>query len=385
MSGNRIAALAKRVILQFRRDRRTMALLVIVPLAVLSLLAYLIEIEPGDIPLGIVNQDEGAFVAPVGHISAASQVIQELRASPAFQVVELSREEVDSRIRSGRIKAALLFPPDFTRELVAQRRVKVELPLEGSNPQTSAAVVQHLRDSFIKAALTGTGSSGGETAPSSEAPFAFHTRYIYGGEQFDTLDYFAPVLIGFFPYLFVFLLTSVSFLRERAQGTMERLAASPLTKAEVVLGYMLGFSVFALLQSSLILLFSVYVLRIHFSGNLLHVFVVVIVLTIGAVNLGIFLSTFARNELQAVQFMPLVFLPQVLLSGVFWAIEDMHPVLQWLAHALPLTYANFALRDVMLKGHGLAESSVAASVLILTAFAAGMVLLGALTLRREVA
>jgi ABC-2 type transport system permease protein len=207
--------------------------------------------------------------------------------------------------------------------------------------------------------------------------------YLYGGPEFDPLDYFAPALIPTFAFLFVFLLTSVGFLRERTQGTFERLMASPLSRLELVFGYMIGFGLFALMQSAIILLFAVFVLRIDYAGNLGIVFLVEAVLTILAVNLGVLLSGFARNEFQAVQFMPIVFIPQILLAGVFWPVNDLPTWLRATAHTLPLTYANQALREVMIKGAGLQSSIVLTDLLVLVGFAVLFLGLGAAALRRQ--
>ena len=122
---------------------------------------------------------------------------------------------------------------------------------------------------------------------------------------------------------------------------------------------MLGFGLFALIQSAIIVLFTVYVLQVRYTGNLLWVFLVTLILALGAVNLGIFLSTYARNELQAIQFMPIVIAPQVFLSGLLWPVKDMPDWLQVVARALPLTYANKALTNIMIRGKGLAETCVA--------------------------
>ena len=196
------------------------------------------------------------------------------------------------------------------------------------------------------------------------------------------MDYFAPVFIAFFAFFFVFLLTSVSFLRERSQGTIERLFASPVNNAEIVIGYFLGFLVFALIQSLIVLLFTIYVLNVHFLGNIGFVFLIELIMVVGAVNLGIFLSAFARNELQVVQFMPLVIIPQALLSGFIWPIKSMPPVLQWLSYAVPLTYANTALRDIMIKGMDL--SKVSFDIYVLIAFALLMIFLAGVSIRKGV-
>jgi ABC-2 type transport system permease protein len=214
-------------------------------------------------------------------------------------------------------------------------------------------------------------------------PVSVEPTYIYGGEEFDTMDFVAPVYIGVLTMFFVFLLACVAFLRERTQGTMERLAATPATRAEIVLGYMFGLGLFALIQVAVILFFTVWVLKIHYLGSLALLFLVIALLAAMGVNLGILASAFARNEFQVVQFIPIVVIPQVLLGGTFWAVSDLPVYLRPFAYAMPIYYANTALRDVMLKGWGLAE--IWPNIAILVGITGVLGVLSALMMRREVA
>ena len=197
------------------------------------------------------------------------------------------------------------------------------------------------------------------------------------------LDYIAPALLATLALFFSFLLTGISFLRERSQGTMERLMVSPVSRLDMVVGYLFGFFIFALLQTLIILLFTIYVLDVRYYGNLWQIFIFQIVVITGAVNLGIFISTFARNEFQMVQFIPLMLFPQVFLCGVIWPVEQMPDYLQWLSTILPLTYAVDGLRDIMLAGKSLIDVGFELGVLV--GFAVVISILAAITLRRGVA
>jgi len=196
----------------------------------------------------------------------------------------------------------------------------------------------------------------------------------------DVLDYIAPALLATLALFFSFLLTGISFLRERSQGTMERLMASPVSRLDIVVGYLFGFFIFALTQTLIVVLFTVYVLDVNYSGDLWQIFIFQIVVIIVAVNLGIFTSTFARNEFQMVQFIPLVVVPQIFLCGVIWPVEQMPDYLQWLSAILPLTYAVDGLRDIMLVGKNLID--VAVELVVLVGFTAVTSILAAITLRR---
>lgn len=194
------------------------------------------------------------------------------------------------------------------------------------------------------------------------------------------LNYIAPALLAALAFFFGFLLTGISFLRERSQGTMERLTVSPVTRLDIVVGYLLGFFVFALTQTLIILLYTIFVFDITYRGQLWEILVFQVVVIVGAVNLGIFISSFARNEFQMVQFIPLVILPQMFMGGLLWPVEQMPDYLQWFAHALPLTYAVDGLREIMLAGKNLLDVWVDLAVLV--AFAMLTSVLAAVTLRR---
>jgi ABC-2 type transport system permease protein len=215
------------------------------------------------------------------------------------------------------------------------------------------------------------------------APLVVMTLIGLSFPEGTVLDNIAPALLATVALFFSFLLTGISFLRERSQGTMERLMASPVSRLDVVVGYLLGFFVFALTQTLIVVLFTIYALDVHYYGDLWQIFVFQIVIITAAVNLGIFISTFARNEFQMVQFIPLILFPQIFLCGVIWPVEQMPNYLQWLSAILPLTYAVDGLRDIMLVGRSLLD--VWFELAVLVGFTAIISILAAFTLRRGAA
>ena len=369
----RTLAIAGRIVRQFRRDPRTLALIVIVPALVLSLLGYLLRNTSNSVSLAVVDTEstEGPVLSLLERSSA--QAGWDLR-------VLSTEDEALAAVRAGDVDGALVLrtpAPDGTTA------PDIALVLQGSNPQKSQAINRLVSQVATFAGLLSAMQPATSSPVGTPSSIPVETSYVHGGPQFDALDYQAPPLIGFFAFFFVFLLTAVSFLRERTGGTLERLMVTPARRAELVLGYMLGFSVLAIVQAVVILLVALFVLDINYVGNLGIVFLLVIALTVAGANLGIFLSTFARNELQAIQFIPLVIVPQGLLTGVIWSIESMPGWLQGVAHALPLTYSNQALRGVMLDGQSLASGDLLLNLGVLLTFAAFFIVLGSLTLRRQ--
>jgi ABC-2 type transport system permease protein len=374
---------------QVLRDRRIVALLIIGPMLVLTLGAILFRAEPAAVPLGIVNEDQGLTTPLTGKLVIGQLIVDELASGDTFDLIDLNRDEIDNALRDGTVQAVLVFPEAFSAEFQKDRQAVLDLRLEGSNPTRSMTITARVTQAAMKAVaglaagemgLPGVASAGGGEA---KLPVAVDATYLYAGPEFDTMDFIAPVYIAFLALFFVFLLACVAFLRERSQGTMERLLATPATRLEVVLGYMLGLGLFALVQVAIILFFTVWVLKIHYLGSLALLFLIVALLAIVGVSMGILASVFARTEFQVIQFIPLLIIPQALLSGLIWPVEEMPAYLQPLAYIMPLTYANRALRDVMLRGWGLAE--IWPDLLILLGFALLFVVLGALLTRREVA
>jgi len=157
--------------------------------------------------------------------------------------------------------------------------------------------------------------------------------------------------------------------------------ASPATRVEVLLGYLLGFLGFAVFQALLILAYAVWILDVRVAGPVWLVLLVLVILVTGVVNLGIALSFYARNELQVVQFIPLIFVPQIFLGGLFWPVQTLHPALRWLSQVFPLTHAAVALRAVMVGGEGLPD--ILERIVALLAFSVAMVGVGVLALRKQ--
>jgi ABC-2 type transport system permease protein len=349
VSLHRAGAVARRIVLQFRRDRRSLALLFVAPMVVLTLVGVLW----GSAATNTVRVVAAGDVDP--------QVLEALRGTE-IQLSALDRDAALEELKAGHADAMIE---------IADNAATVTV--EGSDPTRTAAIVGQVEGALIHLIL--------------DVPLTAFVKvsYLYGGPDYSLLDYLAPVLIAVFAFFFIFLLSTVSFLRERTSGTLERLLATPLTRGELVAGYMGGFALFALLQALVILAFTVFVLKVQYRGNLATIFIVEAVLVIGAVSLGLAISAFARNELQAVQFVPLVLLPQVFLSGFLVPVDQLSDVLRAISAVLPLTYANEALRSVMVKGYALTDPLILRDIGILAAFALLMAVAAVLSIRREVA
>ena len=190
----------------------------------------------------------------------------------------------------------------------------------------------------------------------------------------------APAIIATMCLVFVFMLTGISFLRERLSGTLDRLLVTSTSKIELVFGYLIGFLIFALIQSTIILFFTIYVVGVDYTGKITDAFIILIVLTITSVSLGIFVSTFAKNEFQVIQFIPILISPQIFLSGIFIPVEQLPWYFRPISNIIPLTYANKSLRNIM-AGYKIEDVISELGILIL--FAGILLILAILSVRRN--
>ena len=389
MSARRLRSITRRIVDQFRRDPRSLALIFLVPVLVMSLLGWVLR-DQQVVGSRLVIVDLDATGAGLVRTS-----VEAAAATNGLDLVATADDEAAARtlLRDDRADVALVIPAGFAAAVRTGGTAALTIVTQGADPVSDGGRVGELQRAVGSALL---GMVPG--APGDRVRIQRETVFL--SPEADVLDAIAPVFVGYFGYFFVFILTGVSFLRERIGGTLERLLATPITRSEIVLGYSLGFGIFATFQVVVLLVFVLMRLDIPALGPLpsftvglgvpsagspLLAFVIALLLALGAVNLGIFLSTFARTEFQILQFIPIVIVPQGLLSGIFWPVETLPPVLQAVAHVLPLTYAVEALRDVMIRGYGLGTSGVDVGIVVLAAIAGFFVVLAGATIRREIA
>lgn len=205
-------------------------------------------------------------------------------------------------------------------------------------------------------------------------------KYVFDGDKL-LFDQLAPLLLGIFPMVIMFLITSIATLRERTSGTLDRLMTMPISKADFIMGYALAFSLVALVQASIAGLVMLGLLKVTVLGGTLPTLLGAIVAGFLGTSLGLFVSAFASSEFQAVQFMPAFIFPQLLICGLFVARDQMAKPLQWFADVMPLTYSVDAMKQVAAQAAWTA--ALTRDLLVVIAFAAGALVLGAITIRRQ--
>jgi ABC transporter DrrB family efflux protein len=196
-------------------------------------------------------------------------------------------------------------------------------------------------------------------------------------------DFWAPPLLGIFPMLVMFLVTSVATLRERTSGTLERLLSMPAGKGDIIFGYAVAFGTLAVVQAIVVSTAAFGLYGLDVAGSPWLVGLVAVIDALLGTALGLFVSAFARTEFQAVQFMPLVLIPQILLCGLLVPTDELPTVLRWVSVVLPLTYAVEAMQEVLRSVT--TTSAFRQDVAVLALIAVALLGLGAATLRRRTA
>jgi ABC-2 type transport system permease protein len=378
MNVRRLRAIVRRVVAEIRRDRPSLALLFIAPIVITGLVTFIVRESETPTPVVVlVNELEGPSAAAGTSLTAALE-------DAGMPVTDAADEDAArASLEDGSASVAVILPADL-----ATGGTLLFITL-GLDPPNDAAQLREVQATVVDAAAAATGVSPPDVAHET----------VYTSGAGDPMAPYAPAIVGFFAYFFVYILTGVSFLRERTGGTLERLMATPVTRGEVVTGYAAGFGLFATVQVAVLIAWSLGSLEvpaigplpafsvglgIEVAGSPYLAFVTVLLLALGAVSLGIFLSTFARTELQIMQFIPIVIVPQFLLSGVLFPVSSLPEVLQPFVPLMPLGYAVDALRLVFIQGADLAVSQLRLDLAVLAFVAVAFGVVASLTIRRDV-
>jgi ABC-2 type transport system permease protein len=352
----RILSLVKRIAQQMVRDKRTLALMMVAPLLILTLMHFLFTLDSPEPRIGVIGADDALIEQlkddmKVKEYSGVDDVKQKMLDENLDGMLQISDNDIELTVINDDPSAAKGF------------QIKVK---QGIAAQASAKQAEMLKN------LPGPGM---ETPKAPE----IGTSYIYGDKDSSFFDILSPILVGFFVFFFVFLISGISLLRERTTGTLERLLATPIKRHEIVFGYLIGYGFFAVIQTIIVVFYAVKVLDIVLVGSIWHVVLINLLLALVALSLGILLSAFANSEFQMMQFIPVAIIPQVFFAGIL-PVDNMDQWLQVIAKLMPMYYGGDALAEVMYKGAGLGD--IAPQLFILFGFALLFIVLNIFALKK---
>jgi len=319
----RVRALAMRILNQIRHDKRTLALMMLAPLLMLTLMYFIFEGTSSTTTVAVIN----APVSFVDNLEANNVIVLRYSESEAQMALELGEVVATINVVSG----------------------KSYIELDGSDPGKAKMTLAAVQMANLK-----TGGARTDLLPK--------VHYVYGYEDSSMFDNYGAVFIGFIVFFFTFLVAGISFLQERTTGTLEKLLSMPIKRWEIVVGYVLGFGVVTVLQSFVISWFCIYVLDMSMTGSFALVLLITLLTAMVALTFGILASTAANSEFQMMQFIPVVIIPQLFFSGIF----DLPAWLEIIERAMPLYYIANALTQVMIKGSGI--TAIAGDLVVILGF-----------------
>lgn len=355
--------------IQLRRDRLTLAMVVVLPAVQLVLFGYAIRTEVRNLPTVVLDESQS---------SDSRALIDVVRNTGNFRVIRrvASRAEVRRAIERGEASAAVIIPPDFAANLKRGRSATAQIVVDAADPMASSAAISG-------AALAGAARSSAILAQRTggQAPLEVRVRPWYNpGMRSEA--YIVPGVIGVLLSITSLVVMSLAVVRERERGTLEQLVVTPLSKTSLLLGKVLPFVAVGYVQMTVVLLLGKLVFDIPVRGSLLLLYLIAGAFITANLGIGLLIGTAVKSQVQATQLGYFVMLPNILLSGFMFPREAMPEIAQWIGLALPLTYFLTVLRGILLKSAPL--SSIWPETLALVTMATLLFTLSVLRFRKTV-
>lgn len=297
-----------RIVKQMHNDKRSLAIMLIAPILIMSLLFLLLGESSYEPIIGV----DGSF---------KGEVLESLK-EQQVKIVTLQDEDIDVFLEENNADA-----------VVSWDKNGINIRMLEENSTKALKITEALKKAMEKINPIGS----------------MNMSFIYGKSDDTMFNSLGYILIGFLSFFFVFIISGMSFVRERTTGTMERLMLTPISRIGLVAGYTIGYGIFATIQSVLIILFTKYVLHMEYAGSVLLAMLIMVLLSFTAVMIGALVSIFANSEFQVMQFIPIVIIPQFFFSGLI-PIDTLPFGLGKLAYVMPIYYGCAGLKEVLIKG-----------------------------------
>ncbi len=369
----RILSVAIKEFIQLRRDRRTLAMVVVLPLIQLFLFGFALSTDIKNVPMAV--WDTSNTVESRG-------LIQSFRNQEFFSInyYASSYDDIYSLLDSGAAKVALVIPPDFSTKLHRGEEAAVQFLVDGSEPTAGTqALAQASSIAQAKGVALVAETRGGQ-APQS--PLELHPQVLYN-PTLKSATFYLPGLVGIIVQMLTVMLTAFAIVREREMGTIEQLNVTPLSRGELVVAKIIPYIIIAYIQIMLVVGGAVLVFGMPLQGSLPLLLALAFFFVMFSLGIGILISTVSQTQFQAMQLSMMVLLPSIILSGFIFPIESMPRVIQWFSAVLPLTYFLRIVRAIVVKGVGM--QYLWTDTIILAALGVLTLVLAATRLRKTMA
>lgn len=399
----RTIGIMNRVLKELFRDKRTLALMFVAPILVMLLMSVIFNTNSTtNVNVGTVSvtQKLNKEMGDIKHVDVKTYDTK------ADAKKALHDEKIDAIIKkngnnysltyantdsSKTAAVKMAFKNAVTTTSIDQLKSALKKSTTGMAKLQAQLVAMQKQQAASSTATTGTAAAAKQAAATKATSTTTATKstsqktpkitnhYVYGDKDTGYFAKMLPILMGFFVFFFVFLISGMALLKERTTGTLDRLLATPVKRSSIVFGYMLSYGILAVIQTIIIVMVTVWLLGIEVVGNLASVVVMNLILALVALAFGILLSTFANSEFQMMQFIPLVIVPQVFFSGII-PLDSMATWVKDISYIIPLKYSGDAVNDIIMRGTSIFDEGW--NILILLAFLLVLTFLNIVGLKR---
>jgi ABC-type multidrug transport system permease subunit len=337
----------------FKR-RQTLGIAIIVPIIVLIIIGYIVTMagttEP--VTIGVVNNDNG-----MGPINAASNIIDELKGKGNVSIVSISQGDVNDDLKNRKIDAAITFPSNFTMGLT-QQNAQLSVVLEGTDPSKSMLINQVLTTSISNIAAKSTNTT---------SPLKINVTSLYGAEL-DFTNLFMYRFMTLITLIFSLAIALVTIFEDKKTGLFQKRITSPIKAA---LSYTFGLCVFGFITALIVLGFVIYIMGMTIVGDVLSTTLLMFFISFFGDSLRLLITSITKTKIQSFALFGLIFILQIIFSGLFIAVTKFDSLTQLLSYSLPLTYGLDAMQSVLIRGLTLSDIGtdiIALCITIIIAF-----------------
>jgi ABC-2 type transport system permease protein len=375
MINSRLRSLIRKEFIQIARDKRTLILVLIIPIMQLFLLGYAATSDVRNVPLAVYDQDRGA---------QARRLLAAYRAAEYFKITYDvgSEDELRSMIDSGKARAGLIIPSDYSDDVLAGQTAQVMFVLDGSDPtvaSTALSAAKLIGQAYATQVLAERLSSYGQSDTMDE-PVQVGTIVWYNPDLISA-HFMIPGVIGMILFALTSILTASAIVRERERGTIEQLIVTPIRSWELVVGKLLPYVILALLNAFEVLAIGHYWFGVPIRSSLWLITAASLLFLLSSLGIGLLASTIANTQQEAMLTVWMLLLPSIFLAGFFFPLEAMPRILQWISYIFPLRYYLVIIRSLMLKGVGI--PALREDILALAIFGVAIMTLASMRFRKR--
>lgn len=341
----RILAIIQKEFYQIKRDKRTIAIILAMPILQLLLFGYAASTNVDHIPTVVLNNDIGADSRELLNAFTNSQYFD-------IDYIATSTDEMEEYIGVGHAQAGIVIPAGYSNDIKSGKTAQIQIIVDGSDPTTAQTILSSagaVAQSFSVDIISK--NNAGMDMPQ---PLDLRTRVWYNPDMSSTM-FNVPGLIGVILQTVTLMLTSFTIVREREKGTLEQLVVTPISKMELMIGKIIPYVAIGFIDIVLALALSVFWFKVPVSGSILLLLFFSVIFLFSALGIGLLISTISKSQLEAMQLSMFMIMPNVLLSGYMFPREAMPKAIEIISNVFPLTYFIKVLRGIILKGNGFGQ------------------------------